>query len=534
MGNESSRNNNLHFRSESYLKQQFLKKTSGLLVALLIISSMLPVIALASNVFFKNVVYQNGTVTGQVYVSKSVYSDVYDNSFVLNFQGSNGVLTVGKATYSVSDDTYSYYNFSVGVTGATYLDYNAFQNSVGAVSNDVYEYQSVTQRVYDTTPSGGGSYFPPVSSGNTNISASQITNAFANGDSEVTFEISGESATLPASALVNAPEGAIVTIENVSGSYSLPVDAIDFEAVADELDVAVDALDIVVTIAEVTGETAEELSEAANGSNLAAVVFSVEAEAGNETVAITDFGSTYVERTINVDADASATSVLYDPATGEFSFIPATFADGVATLKSTTNSIYAVLELDNSFADVIGHWAQSYVETLANKLIIEGYEDGSFGPEGEITRAEFATLVVRALGLNGKVAPDAPFSDVSTSDWFEGAVALAADAGIVNGFEDGTFRPNEVITREQLAAMVVRASAFAGTDLSVEASVEVLAAFSDADSIVWADAEIAAAVEAGIVQGYEDGTFRAGNTATRAEASTMINRFLVNADFINE
>jgi hypothetical protein len=517
------------------MKPSLMRKVSGLLATMLLVSAMLPIIALASNVFFKNVVYQNGTVSGQVYVSKSVYGDVYGNAFELSFLSNTGATTVGKATYTSSDNTYSYYNFNVAVTGATYLDYRAFQTSAISVNNGVYEYQSVTQRVYDSTPrGGGGGFFPPVAGGNTNISASQISNAFANGKTEVTFEINGTSATLPASALVNAPEGAVVTIKNATGSYSLPVDTIDFEALADELGVAVNALDIVVTIAEVTGETAEELSEAAGGTDAAAVEFSVEAKAGNETVAITDFGSTYVERTINVDADASATGVLYDPATGTFSFIPATFADGVATLKSTTNSIYAVLELDNSFADVDGHWAQSYVETLANKLIVEGYEDGSFGPDGEITRAEFATLVVRALGLNGKAAPDAPFSDVSTSDWFEGAVALAADAGIVNGFEDGTFRPNEVITREQLAAMVVRASAFAGTDLSVEASAEVLAAFSDADSIVWADAEIAAAVEAGIVEGYEDGTFRAGNTATRAEASTMINRFLVNADFINE
>lgn len=84
--------------------------------------------------------------------------------------------------------------------------------------------------------------------------------------------------------------------------------------------------------------------------------------------------------------------------------------------------------------------------------------------------------------------------------------------------------------------MVVRASAFAGKDLSVSQDdvAAALAKFSDANGIVWAHEEIAAAVTAGIVEGFEDGTFRATNTATRAEASAMLERFLLNVGFISE
>jgi len=355
---------------------------------------------------------------------------------------------------------------------------------------------------------------------------------------EVKIEISGNTATLPASALVDAPAGSIVTIENTVGTYSLPIDAIDHEALAEELGAAVGSFEVQATIKKVEDEELEAVEDGAEsigGTVEAAVEFSVNAKTDNETVEIVDFGSTYVERTINVDADSSATGVLYDPSTGEFSFIPATFANGVATLKSTTNSIYVILELDNSFDDVSGHWSESYVESMANKLIVEGYDDSTFGPDRQITRAEFATLIVRALGLISKKAAAADFSDVSSSDWFTNAVSLAVDAGIVNGYEDGTFQPNKVITREELAAMVVRASAYAGTDLSVEASIlsSILAGIEDADTIVWADAEIAAAVDAGIIEGYQDGTFGAAKPATRAEASTMIRRFLANAGFIN-
>ncbi|HZG86167.1 S-layer homology domain-containing protein [Paenibacillus sp.] len=524
------------------MKPSFLRKTSGLLATFLMLSALLPVLAFAG-VNLGTFTYQNGTVTGEVYVTKAVYDDAVNKKIWVQIEkNDNGTWSVYEAVYRNTVNGIVYYDFSQTVTGATYLDLFAQYQSV---SNSVY-YDSVTKRVYDTTPSGntGGGFVLTPSNGvitvgsNGVVSASQLSAAFAQ-SATVTVEISGESATLPVSALRNAPEGAVVVVKSSVGSYVLPVSAIDFDALAEELGVDVEDLDIRVIIAALKGEEAEEVAAAAEefgGEALASVEFSVEAVAGNETVAISDFGSTYVERTINVDADSSATGVLYDPATGEFSFIPATFADGVATLKSTTNSIYVVLELDNSFADVNGHWAQSYVETMANKLIVEGYENGTFGPDRQITRAEFATLIVRALGLSGKAAGEANFSDVSSNDWFAGAVALAAEAGIVNGYEDGTFQPNKVITREELAAMVVRASAFAGTELSVNASQvsSILAGVKDASSIVWARAEIAAAINAGIVEGYEDGSFGAVKTATRAEASTMIQRFLVNAGFINE
>src|SRR5690606_20056783 len=115
--------------------------------------------------------------------------------------------------------------------------------------------------------------------------------------------------------------------------------------------------------------------ESFGGSSIgSAVDFTVSVEANGESVAITDFDSVYVTRTINnIDADSNATAVLYDPESGDLSFIPASFKDGKAVLKSTTNSIYAVAEFDFSFDDVNGHWSQEAVETIANKLIVEGY-----------------------------------------------------------------------------------------------------------------------------------------------------------------
>jgi len=505
------------------MKSSLTKKISTALAVLMLVSVMTPVFAFAAS-WFKDVVYNsNGTVTGTVYsdsyAGETVTIAVYD-------ENGNFIDTVTSAVYNPVSGFY-YYNFTV--TNATYnpLVLKAFNGTV-------------TQTVYKQSSNNGGGwiYIPPTNNGS--ISASDLTSAFAKGK-VATFEISGNTATLPASALVNAPEGAVVVIKNATGSYELPVSVLDFAALAKELGVEIKDLSITVTIEALTGDDAKKFSsdvvKVGGKAVSSAVNFEVAAVAGSKKVVVKDFGSTYVNRSINnVKASNNATGVLYNPATGEFSFIPATFSNNVATLRSTTNSIYAVVEFSNSFADVQGHWGKNYVEALANKLLVEGYEDGSFGPDRNITRAEFATIIVRALGLSSKTAAAANFTDVTANDWFANAVAIAAEAGIVKGYEDGSFQANKSITREELAAMVVRASAFAGTDVSVEASevAAILAKFSDVDSIVWANAEVAAAVNAGIVEGYENSTFRGTNTATRAEAAAMVQRFLANADLINE
>jgi len=518
------------------MKSIFQSKLCVSIVTLMLFTVMMPALASAA-LYFHSYSFKNSTVTAEVYggeslnVTGDVYLHIYDADRNLI-----RTVTVSSDTYDV-DEGFIFYDFhaedvSGSVYGAVYLEAEYTIGDDTFVTDAVYAEHEV---IRNRGGGGGGG-----SNGIANINESRLQAQFVNGGVAV-FTITGTAASLPASALIEAPEGAIVIIKNSTGSYSLPVDALDFDALAEQLGVEAKDMKIVVSIAELKGDDTAEfdaaLKEIGGTAASKAVDFTVEAKAGTKTVAVTDLGDTFAERTINgASLDSGVTGVVFDPETGEFRFVPLASVNGVATLKSTTNSIYAVVSFDYSFADIAGHWSQPYVESLANKLIVEGYEDGAFGPNRSITRAEFATLIVRALGLNGKIAPDAPFSDVSTSDWYEGAVALAADAGIVNGYEDGTFRPNQVISREELAAMVVRASAYAGTELSATTNERsaLLSNFADANGIVWAHEELAAAVAAGIVTGYEDGTIRASSNSTRAEATTMIQRFLANADFIVE
>ena len=148
---------------------------------------------------------------------------------------------------------------------------------------------------------------------------------------------------------------------------------------------------------------------------------------------------------------------------------------------------------------------------------IVGYEDGSVQPEGNITRAEVATIFFRLLTDESRDefwSQTNPYSDVSEDDWYNNAVSTLTNAGIIDGYENGTFKPNGNITRAEFATIAVR---------FFEATYEGENLFPDIDGH-WAQDYINEAANAGIVDGYPDGTFGPQKLITRAEAMTMVNR----------
>ncbi|MFD1910373.1 S-layer homology domain-containing protein [Paenibacillus rhizoplanae] len=133
------------------------------------------------------------------------------------------------------------------------------------------------------------------------------------------------------------------------------------------------------------------------------------------------------------------------------------------------------------------HWAKADIELLASKLIVNGSTETQFAPDSDITRAEFAALLVRSLGLTPDTA-GANYTDVMTGDWYAGAIGAAVQAKLVEGFQDQSFRPNDTITREQMAVMISRAISFAGqTNDAISGQVRPLSAFQDqAEISSWA------------------------------------------------
>jgi hypothetical protein len=352
------------------------------------------------------------------------------------------------------------------------------------------------------------------------------------------------SSTL-ADAAVNTPN-AVVAFKSNDGGYSLPISVIDFAAIAKSLGVENTNISIQVNIATVDIDINAKIKVSANNVSTTqlgtATDFSVTAVGNGKTVELNNFGTTYVERTIAfaipIDAN-NATVTLYDPATGSLSFVPAVFeklADGKTTVhfKRNGNSIYTVLSSTKTFTDINEHWAKSDIELLASKLVVSGVTDSSFAPDSNITRAEFAALLVRSLGLKPNPAL-ATFTDVKSSDWFAGAVGSAVKAKLVSGFEDDSFKPNDTITREQMAVMVSRAIAAAGKKVDLTSSqAETLAKFADNSSISsWAQAAVAQSVQAKIISGMSDTAVVPSANASRAQAVVMLKRLLQFASFIN-
>ncbi len=201
---------------------------------------------------------------------------------------------------------------------------------------------------------------------------------------------------------------------------------------------------------------------------------------------------------------------------------------GTLTAPVCHLSTYGVFEDTQTFPDILGFWAQADIELMVAHHVVNGVSSTSFAPNENVTRAQFATMIARALNLD-TTNTNAPFSDVSSSAYYAGPVAAAAKAGIIKGYPNGTFAPNANITREEMAAMIVRAMAAAGQPSTITAQqiAKVLSPFTDQGKVEsWATTDMAIAVEQGIVNGMTPSTLVPGAPATRAQAAVMIKRLL--------
>ncbi|MDV2886335.1 bifunctional 2',3'-cyclic-nucleotide 2'-phosphodiesterase/3'-nucleotidase [Alkalihalophilus pseudofirmus] len=189
-----------------------------------------------------------------------------------------------------------------------------------------------------------------------------------------------------------------------------------------------------------------------------------------------------------------------------------------------------------SFPDIpAGFWAKEYIETLAAKEIFTGKKNGTFAPSEDLTRGQFVVLLTRALGLETSTEYAGQFTDVSGSEWFnrDGELVAAIEAGIINGKRDGTFAPNESLTRVQAASMITRAMNHVSYDES-KLNDKTLSHFKDADSIdevVKEDVETV--LRADIMTGTNSNEFNARGAVSRAQMSKMLHNFLEFVDVLN-
>lgn len=166
------------------------------------------------------------------------------------------------------------------------------------------------------------------------------------------------------------------------------------------------------------------------------------------------------------------------------------------------------------FSDIAGHWAEENINLLYELGLINGYSDGTFGVSKSITRAEVSAIISRHLDLpNGEPT----FKDVSSKHWARGAIGAVEEAGIINGYSDGSFKPNAPITRAELSVLLVRAYEMSGTSYM---------SFKDFSVKHWAYDAVMTLVANEVAGGYPDGTFRPSSNVTRAEFATFTARVI--------
>lgn len=193
---------------------------------------------------------------------------------------------------------------------------------------------------------------------------------------------------------------------------------------------------------------------------------------------------------------------------------------GEVEFKVKHLSKYTAMYRHITFSDLNkAEWAREFIEALAARDVINGMPDGSYRPNDKITRCEFAKILIKALDLEDPEA-ECPFIDVDKNSWYYSSVASAYKLGIVKGIGGGKFAPDAEILRQDMAVMAYRAAKAAGIDLTPVRDAKV---FIDSDRISdYALDSVKVINRAGIIDGNEYGYFRPFDSSTRAEAAKIV------------
>ncbi|WP_208607721.1 S-layer homology domain-containing protein [Paenibacillus pectinilyticus] len=181
-----------------------------------------------------------------------------------------------------------------------------------------------------------------------------------------------------------------------------------------------------------------------------------------------------------------------------------------------------VVDTKLNLIDIAGHWAEADIRTALKAGIVHGYEDSTFKPNQFVSRAEFIVMLMNALHPNAGPEKLPSYTDCETiGEWAKQAIALAAKTNVVSGYGDGSFRPSEQLTRAQLAVVLANVLGASAVTSSAEVT------FADASEIPsWALNAVGIAQKAGLMKGYAENRFGPLGIVTRAEAITVIVRLL--------
>ncbi|MBF4692927.1 S-layer homology domain-containing protein, partial [Fusibacter ferrireducens] len=339
---------------------------------------------------------------------------------------------------------------------------------------------------------------------------------------------------------------ATLTVETNSATYTLPASEIDIDFISKQFgqEISLADIEVQIEIAKTPADAVKVVENAAVAGEFSIMVpamdFNIRCTYQDKTVDISKFNE-YIERTIaipeGVDPTRITTGVIVK-ADGTTYHVPTkVFESGgkyYAVINSLTNSTYTLIWHPIEFEDAVSHWAKAAINNMGSRMVVKGVDKTHYAPENDITRAEFMTILIQALGL----APEAgknTFKDVSSEEWYTGYIEAAHSYGI-SDIDIGTlFRPNDKITREQVMVMIARAMKNTGLQIAVTLEDRQLfdAKYTDLDEATPSTRpSIEACLKAGIITGRSSTTVAPKSYITRAEVAVVIEKLLKKSDLI--
>ncbi|NIK75030.1 hypothetical protein FHS15_000128 [Paenibacillus castaneae] len=380
----------------------------------------------------------------------------------------------------------------------------------------------------------------------------KLLEAIGNGHLTLSFPMKGAVDTLDFqldAELVKRMQDKDVTleIETDIGKYILSPNAIDLAGLSKQFP-GINLKDIQLTIkvakpAETYMKLAEQVEKKEGAKAIGELAeFSITANASGRTEEIRQLAS-FVRREIplpdGVTERGVTTAVVIEP-NGSARHVPTSLQvhEGryYAQISSITNSVYVLISNSRTFKDTTKHWASDAINDLASRLIVSGDGNGNFKPSSDMTRAEVAAILVKALGLTTVKQERSLFSDVSVNDWYYDALHTANQYGLISGYGNERFGPKDKTTREQAMVIIAKAMMLAGLDSAPNESEmkHLLGSFKDsAKASAWAKEGIAWTVKSGVITGQKADLLAPKANMTRAEFAVAIRRLLQKAEFID-
>ncbi|MEK3910225.1 InlB B-repeat-containing protein [Paenibacillus sp. FSL H7-0331] len=342
-------------------------------------------------------------------------------------------------------------------------------------------------------------------------------------------------------------ESAALEFITPSASYKFKAGDLPVKEAAAQLGAGADLgeLTVQVEIAKADAAAASLVADSGREAGftvmVAPVEFTVTVSYNGKNVVIHRFNS-YVERAIAIPDGVSPSQIttgVVVNSDGSSYPVPTRMmvkeGRNYAAINSMTNSLYTAVRHSLKFSDAVNHWSGEAVNDMGSRMVINGVTEETFQPDRDITRAEFAAIMVRALGLApGSSKTD--FTDVAQSEWYAGYIGTAQEYGLIDGYSSTNFAPLAKITREQAMTIIARGMKLTGLTpaMTSEQTLALFANYADGNvAAEYARESIAACLKTAIVQGRTASELAPKSNVTRGEVAIMVKKLLQKSGLID-